>query len=149
MDQIQVDVVQPHALHALLDGDAGLVVMVVTAGQLRSDDDLLARHLGFADCAADGALVLIVERAVDKPVADFERRFNGLDALASFDLIGAEADGRQFQAVVGGARGNLRWVEQCHGVSLCESWRLALIDCAVWLRAAWLCRYNSGQLPLY
>ena len=45
LNQIQVDVVESHAGHGLLDRDARLIVLVMTARQLRRDDDVLSRHL--------------------------------------------------------------------------------------------------------
>ena len=45
MNQIQVDVVESHAGHGLLDRDACLIVLVMTTRQLRRDDDVLSRHL--------------------------------------------------------------------------------------------------------
>lgn len=69
MNQVEVDVVESHAAHALLDGEQRLVMGVVAARQLGSDDDVFTRHTGFADSAAHHAFVLIVEGGIDESVA--------------------------------------------------------------------------------
>ena len=66
VDQIEIDVVEAHTAHALLNGEQRLVMGVVAAGQLGRDDDVFARHTGFADSAAHHAFILIVEGEIGR-----------------------------------------------------------------------------------
>ena len=51
---------------------------MVAAGQLGRDDDVFARHTGFADGATHHTFVLIVERGVDEAVTLMD---GGLDGV--------------------------------------------------------------------
>ena len=78
VNQIEIDVVETHTAHALLNGEQSLVVSMVAAGQLGRDDDVFARHAGFADGATHHTFVLIVERGVDEAVTLMD---GGLDGV--------------------------------------------------------------------
>ena len=70
--------------------DDRVVVPVVPAGDLAGHDELVAGHTGAADRLADLALVLVVHRGVDEPVAHLDRRGDRRDpVLAGERVLGA------------------------------------------------------------
>jgi hypothetical protein len=92
VDQVEVDVLQTEPSPALLEAGQRLRPAVVGAGQLGGDDDLLARHVGVRDGAADTHLVVVARGAVDQPVATFQRRADGGVGLVVVERICAQAE---------------------------------------------------------
>jgi hypothetical protein len=70
VDEVQVEVVEAEPGQGLLGAGDGFVESVVTAGDLRGDEQLLAVDGGVRDRLADFALVLVVDRRVEQAVAD-------------------------------------------------------------------------------
>ena len=63
-------------------------------GILLATCELLAGQAGAADRLADLALVLVVHRGVEQPVAGLERADDRRDAVVALERVGAEADRR-------------------------------------------------------
>ena len=73
VDEQQVEVVEAEAFKACLAGPPGALKTVPLLVELRGDEQFLARHAGAAQPTADAALVLVVLRSVDEPVARLNR----------------------------------------------------------------------------
>lgn len=99
VDQIQVDPVQTGAEHTLLDGGQRLVVAVVPPRQLRGDDQLVPHVARRTSGPADRALVLVVHRRVDQPIARPDRLTDRVDTRRAVQPVRAEPDRRQSGAV--------------------------------------------------
>ena len=72
VDQVHVPVVQPGAHQRFLDGFARLLVALVAAGELGDEAKLLAGEPAPARRLPHGPLVLVVEGAIEHPVAGLD-----------------------------------------------------------------------------
>ena len=73
MDQIQVEVVQPKAVHAGVERRQRAVVALVSVPQFGDHVQLVARHAGIGYRAAGLAFVAIDRGGVDMPVTGSQR----------------------------------------------------------------------------
>jgi hypothetical protein len=115
VDEVEVDVVQAEVVEGLLEAREGLVVPVVTAGELGRDEDLLARQVVLADGAPDPLLVLVPQRGVEEPVAGVEGGDRGGPGVVAGVRVGAEADRRDLAAVEHRERGDRHGVDRMSG----------------------------------
>ena len=96
----QVELLDAELADALVERVQRGVVAVVADPDLRLDEDLVAGDAGATNAFADLALVGVRGRGVDQPVAGCEGRFDGATVVGRRALKDAEAEGRQFDAVV-------------------------------------------------
>ena len=83
VDEVEVDVVEPEPVTALLEGAQRLVVAVRVVVQLGGDEDLVARQAGLGDRRADARLVAVHRGGVDVPVAGLEARSTASAGLSA------------------------------------------------------------------
>jgi hypothetical protein len=107
VDEIQVQVVEAEALQRRLERAPGAGFAGVLDPELGRDEKLLARDARGADRAADRFLVLVGRGGVDVPVAGGERLADGALGLLRRDLVDAEAEDRDLDAVVQGQPGDV------------------------------------------
>src|SRR5699024_1002154 len=84
-----------------------LVVPVVSARDLRGDDELVPRDAAGAHGLADLGFVAVVHGGVHDAVAGLDRRHDGRDPVVAGEPVGAEADFREPVAVGQSERGDV------------------------------------------
>src|SRR5580692_4809477 len=99
MDQQQIDPRQLEPLEALVDRALEVAGRQAVEPDLCGDEDVLARHAGGAEAFADFALIAVVLRGIEMPVAEMQRRLDQLDAQIVLQRHGAEPDHRDFGAM--------------------------------------------------
>src|SRR5699024_10333545 len=119
VDEMEVEVVEAESGQRFLGAGDRLVEAVVTAGDLRGDEELLTVDGGVRDRLADFALVLVVDRRIEQAVADgVDGVHDRVDALGTVHRIDAETELRDRAPVVeveGGDGRTVRW--SSHGSS--------------------------------
>src|SRR3954463_8885489 len=100
MQEQQVELVDAELANALLEPVQRGAVAVVADPAPRLYEPLTARDAGATNAFADLALVRVRGRGVDEPVAGRDGRLDGGGRLFRRTLEDAEAEGRQFDAVV-------------------------------------------------
>ena len=106
MDEHQVEHVEVHPAQAVLDRADREVAGVEPPGDLGLDEDFGAGHGTLPDGPADLGLVLVVDRRVEKSVADVQGRAHRSHGVITAQRPGAEADGGELEAVVERASGD-------------------------------------------
>ena len=99
MDQQQIDPWQLEPLQAFVDRTLEVARRQAVEPNFCGDEDILARNAGGAEAFADFALVAVVLRGVEMPVAEMQRRLDQLDAQIVLQRHGAEPDDRDFGAM--------------------------------------------------
>lgn len=89
MDQHEIEHTDAESQAALLDGYESLLVFVVAAGELGSDDQLVVVDGGTGRAEANSTFVFIVECGVDQSIAGVDARFDGESARQPPQVIGA------------------------------------------------------------
>ncbi len=100
VNQEQVDIVEAERLERAVESATGVVGPVKAVVELARDEHVAAVDTGAADALPDTCLVLVHLRGVDVAVADIQRRPDGIGGFAGVDLEYAEAQLRDFRAVV-------------------------------------------------
>src|SRR5580700_2445528 len=99
MDQQQIDPRQLEPLQALIDRALEVARRQAVEPDFCGDEDVLARHTGSTEAFADFALVAVILRGIEMPVAQMQRRLDQLDAETVLQCHGAEPDDREFGAM--------------------------------------------------
>ncbi len=81
VEEVEVHVVEPELLTALLEGAQCLLVAVIADPQLGRDEQLIPVDAAAADALADLPLVEVGRRRVDKPVPAGDRDLDGTRGL--------------------------------------------------------------------
>ena len=102
VDEVQVDVVHPELVEAVIEGEEGFVVAVSVVPDLRGDEDLLARYAARPHPSADAALVGIQGSRVDVPVASTDGTLDELCGEGIGHLVHPETELRDAAAIVEG-----------------------------------------------
>ena len=107
VDQVHVPVVEAGAHEGFFDGVDGLVVALVASGEFGDEAQLFAGDAAAAHGGAEGALVLVVEGAVQHAVSGVDARNDRRHARGAPQVVGPQRDRGNVQAVRQGVCGNL------------------------------------------
>ena len=107
VDQVHVPVVQAGAHEGFFEGVDGLVVALVASGELGDEAQLLTGNATAADRRPEGALVLVVEGAIQHAIPGLDARHHGGHARGAAQVVGAQRDRGNIQAVGQGVCGDL------------------------------------------
>ena len=99
MDHQQIDPRQLEPLQAFVDRALEIARRQAVEPDFCGDEDVLARDAGGAEAFADFALVAVLLRGIEMPVAQMQRRLDQLDAQTVLQRHGAEPDDRDFGAM--------------------------------------------------
>lgn len=99
MDQIQIDVLEPQALKASVEGVERLIVAVVIVPQLGGHEHLAAVELAARDGLADSLLVPVGGSGVDRAVTHLEGGGDGVRGVLLWNLEDTKAELRDLVAV--------------------------------------------------
>jgi hypothetical protein len=106
VDQVEVDVLEPEPVQALVESLQRRVVPLLGVPQLGRDEDLLARQPRGSQRGADALLVPVGGGGVDVSVAGFERLLDHILGLGWRDLEDAKAKLGYLGTVTQGPRRN-------------------------------------------
>ena len=107
VDQVHVPVIQAGAHEGFFEGVDGLVVALVAPGELGDEAQVLAGDAAAAHRRPEGALVLVVEGAVQHAVAGLDARHHGRHTRGAAQVVCAQRDRGNVQAVGQGVCGDL------------------------------------------
>ena len=110
VDQVHVPVVQAGAHEGFFEGVDGLLVALVASGKLGDEAQLLTVNATAADRRPEGALVLVVEGAIQHAIPGLDARHHGGHARGAAQVVGAQRDRGKVETVGQGVCGNLTHV---------------------------------------
>ena len=100
MNQVQINVVEPHTTQTLFNRKMDLIVLVETTRQLRCDQYVFSWHVGHTYSFAYRSFILIIHRRVQKTVPRIQCRSNGFGTIKALDLVCTKSYSRKFQTIM-------------------------------------------------
>src|SRR6218665_3022016 len=110
--EVEIHVVQPEPLKALLKRGKRSVGALVVIPQLRGDEQVFARYPGTCDCLPDTLFVVVDSGGVDVAIPEFERIEHHLCGLARVNLEYPQSQLRDGAAVIQGKYRNRRYAHR-------------------------------------